>query len=207
MQKSTEDMTINELMVYYLENSQVANGGSTTAAPGSQTTVFVETEGGEGFTEQVKAKAWGHLRSEPAVVLKLFGGHCYALSHGTYREICSLLSRDLSDCEVPGLYRLSSGGPPGTLVYVNPEGQATISATAWYEISSGGLLRLFRVDGKLYAISLVAPKTISVRTLTERRTGSFANPDPRRQIIWHDFDVSKGGVAEPNFPRKPGFLL
>lgn len=52
--KKREDMTLNELMTYYLEKSQVANGGRTTAAPGSQTTVFVETVGGSGYTEQVK---------------------------------------------------------------------------------------------------------------------------------------------------------
>lgn len=206
MEISREDMTINELMVYYLENSQVANGGSTTAFPGSEPTILVETVGGEGFTEQIKAKAWGQLSSEPAVILKLFGNHYYALSHRTFREICGLLSRDLSDCEVHGVYRLSSNAAPGGRVYVTPEGQSTVTATAWYEIPSGPL-RLFRVDSQQYAISLVASKTVSVRTADERRTGSFANPDPRRQIIWHDFDVSKGSVADPNFPRKPSYLL
>jgi len=204
MQKRTEDMAINELIIYYLEGSKVANGSSVTAEPGSERTVFAETSGGAGYTTPVKAIAWGRLESEPAVLLKLPGDKHYALSYKTYGEICSLLSRNLADCRViKGHTR--SAAKPGALVYATPEGSTTLQAEAWYEIPPGDL-KLFEVDGKQYAISLAAPKTISQRILHERKAGKFANPDPQREIIWHNFNLSGRGVAEPNFPCKPDYL-
>lgn len=201
--KAKKDMTLNELMAYYLEKSQVANGGRVTAAPGSQTTVFVETVGGEGYTEQVKARAWGELKSEPAILLKLFRDSHYALSHETYKEICSLLNRDLDGCEVTTTM-YSQGAMPGSRIRITPEGRSTLDAVAWYEIPPGPL-KLFQVDGKHYAISLVAPRTVSVTIVSQRRTGRFANPDSRREIIWYDLDLSGRGIA--GFPRKPEYLL
>jgi hypothetical protein len=200
-----ENMTLNELMTYYLEGAKVASGGSTQAAPGNSTTVFTETAGGEGYTEQVKARAWGEIESEPVVLMQLPGDRYYALSYGTYREICALLSRDLSDCEVTE-GRASSSAKPGGIVHINLEGKPTTSAVAWYEMPPGDL-KLFQVDGKQYAISLGAPKTISRTVTRERRTGRFANPDPRREIIWHDFDQSGRGTADSSFPRKPKYLI
>ena len=79
------------------------------------------------------------------------------------------------------------GGNPGGSISVIVDGRP-ISAVAWYEIPSGKL-NLFKVDGQWYAISLVASKTVSTET-RERRTGSYLNPDPRRDILWHYFDLS-----------------
>jgi hypothetical protein len=62
MQQTTANMTINELMRYYLEKSEVANGGSTRGQPGQPTTIFVETKGGEGYTVQVSKSA---LKNQP----------------------------------------------------------------------------------------------------------------------------------------------
>lgn len=183
--KQRENMTLSELMVHYLERSQVANGGHITAYPGNQVTVSVETVGGEGFAEYIKAKAWGEITGEPTVLLKLYGDSYYVLSHKTYKEICALLSRDLSKCEIATIpYHQSAA--PGSYIHVTPSTMSTLKAKAWYEISPG-LLKLFQVDTKYYAISLVAPKTISIRTFYERKTGKFATPDPRREIIWYGF--------------------
>ncbi len=201
----TEDMSLNQLMAYYLEGCKVTNGGCITAEPGSLATVFAETLGGQGYTAQLKARAWGELKSEPAVLMKLPGDRYYALSYKTYKEVCNLLSRDLSDCEVTKGQTLSSGMPGGR-VYANVPGKPTISAIAWYEMPPGDL-KLFQVDGKQYAISLVAPKTINQTILLERRTGSFKDPDPRREINWHALDLSRGGVEQPSFPDKPDYLL
>jgi len=203
MQKNQENMTINELMHYYFEKSEVANGGSTTAAAGQTRKIFVETRGGEGYTEQVEAKIWGEIKSEPTVLLKLFHNNYYAFSHETYKEVCSLLRHDLSNCETIEV-KINQWLKPGDIISTTLPGNTTIRATAWYEIPSGEVT-LFQVDEKWYGISRHAPKTNSVRTVHERKTGSFANPDPRREIIWHSFDLSGHGI--PGFPRKPEHLL
>lgn len=196
-------MTLNELMCYYLEKSEVANGGSTTAHAGQIRKIFVETKGGEGYTEQVEPRIWGEIKSEPTVLLKLFHEKYYAFSHETYKEISNLLRRDLSNCEIIKL-RTSQSSNPGDILSITLPGNTTIIATAWYEIPSGEVT-LFQVDEKWYAISRHAPKTISVRTVYERKTGSFANPDPRRERIWYSFDLLGHGIA--GFPRKPEHLL
>ncbi len=66
-------------------------------------------------------------------------------------------------------------------------------------------LKLFQVAEKQYAISLVAPKVTSVQTVSKRRTGRFATPDPQREINWYDLDLSGRGIA--GFPRKQEYLL
>lgn len=203
MQNNIENMTINELMCYYLEKSEVANGGNTTAQAGQSRKIFVETKGGEGYSEQVEAKIWGEIKSEPTVLLKLFHEKYYALSHETYKEICNLLRRDLSKTEIIKV-RTSQWSNPGDILSITLPKNTTIRATAWYEIPCGEVT-LFQVDEKWYAISRHASKTTSVRTLYERRTGSFANPDPRREIIWYRFDLLGHGIAD--FPRKPKHLL
>lgn len=200
MSKKQEDMSINELMTYYLEGSQVANGGSTSGAPGSEITVFAETVGGEGYTESLKAIAWGELKSEPTVLLKLIGNKIYALSYETYKEICSLLNRDLSNCQVTYI-KYHQGARPGSRIYVTPEGKPTIDAIAWYEIQPSSL-KVFEIEGKRYAISLAAPKVISERLISVRKQGSLTNS--KREIIWHNFDLSGAGIV--NFPCKPKYL-
>lgn len=202
MQKTTENMTINELMHYYLEKTEVANGGSTTAKPGHSGTIFVETKGGEGYTEQIEARIWGEINSEPTVLLKLFHERYYAVSHETYKEICDLLSRDLSQNEITTAHT-SQGAYPGGIIDINLPGKPTMKAKAWYEIAPGEIT-LFSVDDTLYAISRKATKTVSVRTISQRKTGSFATPNPKREIIWHKFDLS--GNSIPDFPNKPSYL-
>ena len=201
--KTQEDMTLNELMAYYLYKSQVANGGSVNAAPGGKTTVFVETVGGQDYTEQVEATAWGKLDLEPAVLLKLFGDKYYALSHETYNDICRLLNRNLDSCEVATTID-SPGARPGSRIRITPEGKSAIYAVAWYEIPPRQPLKLFKVDGEHYAISLAASKVTSQQTVSERKTGRFATPDPRREIIWHDLNLFGLGIA--GFPCKPAYL-
>ncbi|MFK0731704.1 MAG: hypothetical protein ACFKPT_07185 [Gloeotrichia echinulata GP01] len=203
MSKNKEDMSINELMAYYLESSKVANGGSTSGAPGSFITVFAETVGGEGYTKEVEAQVWGELKSEPAVILKLLGNKCYAINYETYTEICLLLNSDFSNCEVTTITH-NQGASPGSRIYVTPLGKPTIDAIAWYEIPpSTGSLKLFEIEGKRYAISLVASKIIYQTLHSQRKKGSVA--DDKREIIWHDFDLSGAGIA--NFPCKPKYLL
>jgi len=46
---SREEMTLKELMRYYLEGSRIANVMSVHAAPGFPVTVYPETFGGEGY--------------------------------------------------------------------------------------------------------------------------------------------------------------
>lgn len=198
-------MSLNELMRSYLSGSKVANGGKALAAPGVFTTVFVETQGGEGYTTSVRAKAWGHLRAEPVVLLLIPAQHePYALSYATYREICNLLSSDLSKVEV--LDDLSSAGAqPGDEFSVTLPGRTGIRATAWYEIPLGSGLRLFEVSGKRYGISLNAPKAPTRTVVVQSR--SNIKPDARREIIWRPFDLTGNTISSPDFPRKPDYLL
>jgi hypothetical protein len=111
-------------------------------------------------------------------------GYCYALSYDTYQEICNLLNRDLSECEVIKGF-IPSGAKPGTTVNVRVEGQTNyVKAIQWYEGPSGEA-KVFKVDGKQYVISLVAPKLISKTVSYYRRTGGLA--DPNREIKWTNF--------------------
>lgn len=183
---STEKMTIKGLMHYYLEGSRIANVRSAYGSPGSTVTVYPETFGGEGYSKEVKARAWGELKGGEAILLQMPVERNYILSHSTFKEICYLLSLDLANCELHKNLT-SRGGYPGERISATVEGRH-ISAIAWYEIPPGKL-NLFKVDGQWYAISLMASKTVSTET-RERRTGSYLNPDPRREIIWHYFDLS-----------------
>jgi len=196
--QSREAMSLGQLMNYYLEGSQVANGGIALATPGAEITVFAETYGGQGYSPSRKAIAWGELESEPTVLLQVPGVSSYALSYETYREIRGLLSRDLSKVQFQDAW--SGSAPPGARFSVITPEKRTVQATAWYEIPPGKI-RLFEVDGKHYAISLQASKTIR-QVASERRT---TPPDDRREIIWHDFDSTI--VNSPNFPMKPSYLL
>ena len=183
---STEQMTIKGLMHYYLEGSRIANVKSAHGSPGSIVTVYPETFGGEGYSKEVKARAWGELKGEGAILLQMPVERNYILSHDTFKKICYLLSLDFTNCEMHKNF-MSRGGYPGESISLTVEGRY-ILAIAWYEIPSGKL-NLFKVDGQWYAISLVASKTVSTET-KERRTGSYLNPDPRREIVWHYFDLS-----------------
>ena len=197
--QSREAMSLGQLMNYYLEGSQVANGGTALAAPGAETTVFAETHGGQGYSPSRKAIAWGELKSEPTVLLQIPENNSfYALSYKTYREICDLRRRDLSKVQFQNVS--SDGAQPGAKFSVITLEKRTVQATAWYMIPPGRI-RLFEVDGKHYAISLQASKT-SRQDASERRT---TPPDDRREIIWHDFDSTI--VNSPNFPMKPSYLL
>ncbi|MEP0871830.1 DUF4365 domain-containing protein [Trichocoleus desertorum AS-A10] len=183
---STTQMTIKGLMHYYLEGSRIANVKCAYGSPGSLVTAYPETFGGEGYNTEVKARVWGDLKGEAAILLQMPVERNYILSYSTFQEICYLLSVNLSDCET---HRdlISHGGFPGGNVSVTLEGKL-ISAKAWYEVPLGRI-NLFKVNNKWYAISLVGIKTISTEK-TERRTGSYLNHDPRRDIIWHYFDLS-----------------
>lgn len=183
---STEKMTIKGLMRYYLEGSRIANVRSAYGNPGSTVTVYPETFGGEGYSKEVKARTWGELKGGGAILLQMPAERNYILSHSTFKEICYLLSLDLANCELHKNLT-SRGGFPGGHISATVEGRH-ILAIAWYEIPPGKL-NLFKVDGQWYAISLMASKTVSMET-RERRTGSYLNPDPRREIIWHYFDLS-----------------
>jgi hypothetical protein len=183
---STEKMSIKGLMHYYLEGSQIANVKSAYGSPGSQVTVYPETFGGEGYSKEVKARAWGELKGGEAILLQMPVERNYILSHDTFKKICYLLSLDLANCELHKNL-ISRGGYPGGSIAATVE-ERHISAIAWYEIPPGKL-NLFKVDEQWYAISLVASKTVSTET-KQRRTGSYLNPDPRREIVWHYFDLS-----------------
>lgn len=183
---SPEKMTIKGLMHYYLEGSQIANVKSAYGSPGSTVTVHPETFGGEGYSKEVKARAWGELKGGEAILLQMPGERNYVLSHDTFKQICYLLSIDIANYNLQKKI-ISRGGYPGGSVSVEVDGRY-ISAIAWYEIPPGEL-NLFMVNGQWYAISLVASKTISIET-RERRTGSYLNTDPRRAIAWHYFDLS-----------------
>lgn len=183
---STKEMTIKGLMHYYLEGSRIANVKRAYGAPGSLLTVFPETLGGEGYSVQVKARAWGNLEGQEAILLQMPVERNYVMSYETFREICYLLSLNLSNCEV---YKgvTSHGGYPGGNISVTID-KGSVVAKAWYEVPPGKL-DLFKVDEKWYAISLVGCKTISTEK-RERRTGTYLHHDPRRDIIWHYFDLS-----------------
>jgi hypothetical protein len=56
---SPERMTIKGLMHYYLEGSRIANAKCAYGSPGSTVTVYAQTFGGEGYSKEVKARAWG----------------------------------------------------------------------------------------------------------------------------------------------------
>jgi len=184
---STEKMTIKGLMHYYLEGSRIANVKSAYGSPGSRVTVYPETFGGDGYSKEVEARVWGEFKGvEEAILLQMPVKRNYILSHGTFKKICYLLSLDFTNCELHKNLILR-GGYPGGSISATVNGRH-ISALAWYEIPPGKL-NLFKVDGQWYAISLVASKTISTETI-ERRTGSYLNPDPRRDIVWHYFDLS-----------------
>jgi hypothetical protein len=190
---STTQMTIKELMNYYLEGSRIANVRYAYGSPGSPIKVYPETFGGEGYGTEIKARAWGDLKGEPAILLQMPVERNYVLSYSTFQEICYLLSVNISACEThKGL--MSSGGFPGGDISVTLEGKY-IPARAWYEVPPGKI-NLFKVDNKWYAISLVGSKTLSTER-TERRTGGYLNHDPRRDIIWHYFDLSEHSYSLP----------
>lgn len=193
--QSREAMSLGQLINYYLEGSQVANGGVALAAPGAEITVFAETHGGEGYCPSRKAIAWGELKAEPIVLLQVPGISFYALSYETYQEIRGLLSRDLSEVQFQDVR--SDGAPPGARFSVITPEKRTVQATAWYEIPPGKI-RLFEVDGKRYAISLQARKSI-------RQEVQESRSDHRREIKWHDFHSMI--TNSPNFPMKPSYLL
>jgi len=185
---SRERMTIKGLMHYYLEGSRIANAKCGYGSPGFPgVTVYAQTLGGEGYSKEVKAIAWGELNPGEAILLQMPFERNYILSHETFEKICYLLSLDFTNCELHKNL-MSPGGHPGGSISVIVDGRP-ISAIAWYEIPSGGKLNLFKVDGQWYAISLVARKTVSTET-RERKTGSYLHPDPRREILWHYFDLS-----------------
>jgi len=197
---STKEMTIKGLMHYYLEGSRIANVKRAYGVPGSLLTVFSETLGGEGYGVQVKARAWGNLEGEEAILLQMPVERNYVMSYETFREICYLLSLNLSTCEV---YKevTSHGGYPGDNISVMTD-KGSVVAKAWYEVPPGKL-NLFKVNKKWYAISLVGSKTISTDN-SERRTGTYLNYDPRRDIIWHYFDLSGRSNSLPlKFPNHP----
>lgn len=190
---SPETMTIKGLMHYYLEGSRIANAKCAYGSPGSTVTVYAQTFGGEGYSKEVKARAWGELKGGEAILLQMPFERNYILSHETFEKICYLLSLDFTNCELHKNL-MSPGGHPGGSISVIVDGRP-ISAIAWYEIPPGKL-NLFKVDGQWYAISLMASKTVSTET-TERRTGSYLHPDPRREILWHYFDLSGGKCSLP----------
>lgn len=189
-----EEMTLKELMRYYLEGGRIANVMSVHGSPGFPATVYPETFGGEGYTTGIKARVWGELNGEVAILLQLPYENNYVLSHETFREICSLLSADLSNCEFLESH-ISQGGFPGGQIYVQRTKEKLSIATAWYEVPPGKL-KLFEFNGKLYAISLAASKTISTEKI-ERKSGRYLNPDPRREIVWHYFDLSGHDYSLP----------
>jgi hypothetical protein len=198
---SPETMTIKGLMHYYLEGSRIANAKCGYGSPGSTVTVYAQTLGGEGYSKEVKAIAWGELKAGEAILLQIPFERNYILSHETFEKICYLLSLDFTNCELHKNLR-SRGGYPGGSISVIVDGKP-ISAIAWYETPPAGKLNLFKVDGQWYAISLVASKTVSTET-TERRTGSYLHPDPRRDILWHYFDLSGRKYSLPlKFPNTP----
>jgi len=142
----------------------------------------------------IKARDWGELNGEVAILLQLPCENNYVLSHRTFREICSLLSSDLANCEFLESH-ISQGGFPGGQIYVQRTKEKLSIATAWYEIPTGKL-KLFEFNGKLYAISLTASKTISTEKI-ERKSGRYLNPDPRREIVLHYFDLSGHDYSLP----------
>ncbi len=190
---SREEMTIKELMRYYLEGGRIANVMSVHGAPGFPVTVYPETFGGEGYTTGIKARVWGELNGEVAILLQLPCENNYVLSHETFREICYLLRCDLSTCEVLQA-QTSRSGYPGCQIYVEIRGKFS-NAIVWYEIPPGNV-KLFEINDKWYAISLAASKTISTEKL-ERKSGRYLNPDPRREIVWHYFDLSGHDYSLP----------
>ena len=117
----------------------------------------------------------------------------YVLSHNTFKNLCSLLSTDLSTCEVIATHTFK-GGYPGDQIWIQFQ-QKSFTAISWYEIPPGDL-KLFHVDNQWYAISLVASKTISIRRI-EEKSGSYMKSDPRRDIIWHYFDLSGRNCSLP----------
>ena len=196
--QSIEAMPIGELMNYYLQGSQVANAGRASGAPGAKIGVFAETYGGEGYTSLQDATAWGEIEAEPVVVLQIPGIGLYALSYATYREVCGLLSRDLSSIQFQDVQ--TGGTQVGAKFSVTTLEKRTVQATAFYEIPPGKV-RLFEVNGKPYAISLHARKMIRQQIVLDRRTHP---PDQRREVIWHDFRLACGS---PDFPSKPSYIL
>ena len=190
---SREKMTIKGLMHYYLEGSRIANVSNAHGSPGSTVTVYPETFGGEGYSKAVEARVWGELKGERAILLQMPVERNYILSYSTFREICDLLSFDLTNCELSKAIT-SQGGYPGGRISVKVNGKH-ISAIAWYEIPPGKL-NIFHVNGQWYAISVFASKAVSMER-RERRIGSYLSSDPRREIIWHHFDLARNKYSLP----------
>lgn len=184
---SRNQMGINALMRYYLQGSRIANVRQAYGSPGFSVTVYPQTFGGEGYGTEIKARVWGNLKGEPAILLQMPGEINYVLSYATFQEICYLLSLNLSNCEIHRNLT-SRGGAPGSSISVMLEGKS-ISAKAWYEVPPGKL-NLFNVSNSWYAISLVGSKVISEERRV-RRTGTYLNSDQRRAIAWHNFDLSR----------------
>jgi hypothetical protein len=189
-----EQMTINDLMRYYLDGCRIANvTNGVYGSPGVEITVSVETQGGNGYSKELRARVWGKIDHEPAILLQLPAEKSYVLSYKTFKDLCLLLSSDLSTCEVITTHTFN-GGCPGDQIWIQFQ-EKSFTAISWYEIPPGSL-KLFHVNNQWYAISLVAGKTIST-IRTEEKSGSYMNYDPRRDIIWHYFDLSGHNCSLP----------
>lgn len=182
---SKENMTIKQLMRYYLEGSRIANVESIYGIPGNKLTVYPETLDKKKFSKQLEARLWGKCtKVEPGILLQLRGENNYVISYETFREICFLLSDDFSENEVFKVHTRHGSYPGGEICVKYQNNYYT--ATAWYEMPPGNL-KMFKVNSQWYAISLVAPKTISTRRF-ERKSGKYLNPEPL--IAWHNFNLS-----------------
>ena len=191
----TKNDNILALMHYYLEGSRIANVRNAYGTPGATVDIYPETFGGLGHSKTVRARVWGNLNlyGEGAILLQIPDENNYVLSYETFNEMCFLLKHDYSDCEEIYVNRCGVAYP-GSAIWVNSPTIST-SATAWYEIS-GGKLKLFLVQDKWYAISLNAPKTV-ISSKNEHKTGSYLKYDPRKEILWHYFDLFNPNYSLP----------
>lgn len=160
MPKETENMTINELIEYYIPQNITVLRGQTPSGGDPGTLLQDVTLDGANQNLGSPAKAWGQVSPGKVFLIKA-NGHWYALSSRTYQEeVIELGKRDFSKTERIKGY--TQRGEPGAKITVtidkpNPSQENHVEAIAWYEIPPGRAI-VFSVDEKKYAISLVAPQ-------------------------------------------------
>ena len=205
-----EGMSLVELLLLFFRESRVVNGSSVTGGIGREHSVPVESSGGEGYTEWVKAIAWEDIRHQPVVVvetklcvgedIKRSANDRFILTHGTYKLIRALIKGEIEATNVVNGKTTNQSTNDGCINVVPDGASSSRQAIAWGR-ASAGKVKLFEVNGKLYSIhshtSVVISKVVIVSG--EPPTNEV---NPRRIIQWLPF-----GTLSETFPKKLPYLL
>jgi len=204
-----EDMSLVELLSYFFKESRVVNGGSVTVEIGREHLVPVESSGGGGYTEWVKATAWEDISSQPIVVLETslgideninrFANERFIMTHDTYKLIRALIMSEIEATNVVNGNTTNQSTNNGCINVVSDGTSSSRQGIAWGQVRAGRV-KLFEVKGKLYSIHLSTPVVIS-KMMFSSGEPLKNRVSPKRIIQWLPF-----GTLSETFPRKLPYL-